>query len=515
MALYGGIRLPERPDVHNIQRLDLLPLPMIAKMHRYGMRIDVDAARALSSKFQSDMLSLKRDIANVIPPSILDKFVDAAAAIDEPDEQPYITNNSASPAATALLDTEDDARANRLFNIESSQKIASLLYDHLHLHLNLDVKIKKTKSGDRLSTGKKTLEQLKRKHPVVQLILNYREIAKLDSTYARALPLRATLHPKGKECPVCGRRHYSSEYRIHTQILTTRTETGRTASKKPNLANIPARSELGRLIRALFIASEGCVISQRDFSQIELRLGADRSGDEDMIRIYRANGDIHVDTAMRAFNKTYEEVTSDEGKLNYRAPCKNVNFAVFYLISGDGLLDLMASTYATAGKELPAHIDKRWCEQFIEIWFGLYRGVKRYLMQEESKIRRYGIAWTAAGRVRRIPEARSYHPYIQAAGVRQGSNHGIQGYSADIMKLAMGELDARLNVMQDEYLIPSYPLMTVYDELLIEAAEDDAYTIQELTGEVMDNVLVDKNTGVLQCKVPIVSEGKLMTAWKK
>jgi DNA polymerase-1 len=495
MSLYAGIELPDKPSPENVRKLDLLPVPMLRRMMRFGMRIDVPHFADLSFRLGSTMDDLRCEIVNEIPPEALDRFMEAAL----PEED---------------SDSDDAPVTDDPFNVESSARVAELLYDVLGLHLTRGVKIKTTKGGN-LSTGKKGLEQLKREHPVVPLILQYRECSKLKSTYADSMPRHAKLHPHGPDCPLCGRHHWTDEWRVHTQLLTTRTATGRTASKNPNLGNIPARTKLGQEIRAGFRASEGCVIAQRDFSQIELRLGADRSGDENMLRIYLNDGDIHVDTAMRAFDRTEEEVSTGQGKLLYRAPSKNVNFAVFYGITGSGLLDLMAATFATAGAPLPDYIDERWCDQFIAKWFSLYPGVRRYLQREEEKARRFGIVWTAAGRVRRIPEVRSFHSYIQEAGVRQGCNHGIQGYSADLMKLAMGEVEDRLGVLQDEYLIEAWPLMTIYDELLIETPEERGETIEALLEEVMDHCLDDRQTGERMCKVPIRSDGHCMLRWQK
>lgn len=498
MALFGGITLPDRPDPENVRRLDLLPIPMIRGMMRYGIRIDPEHFQALSAKFQARMTDLRREISNYVPADKLEWFVDASPEFDTDDD----------------TETTEDVRPE--FNIDSAQKIGELLYDVLRLHLTASVNVKKTKSGDRLSTGKKTLEQLKREHPVVPLILEYRECSKLDGTYAKSMPRRARFHPRGADCPLCGRKHYSDEWRVHTQILTTRTATGRTANKAPNLSNIPTRTKAGQEIRAGFIASDGHVIVQRDWAQIELRLMADRSGDPIMVDVYSRDGDIHITTALGTFPGLTEAdmAKGTPGELLYRAPAKAVNFSVVYLISAPGLLDLMAVTFATAGQPLPSYMTEAWCDDFILKWFDLYKGARRYLTTEEEKIRRYGIAWTPSGRVRRIPEVRSAHNYIQEAGVRQGSNHGIQGYSADLMKLAMGEAHQASQRLQT-CSIPTYPLLTIYDELLIETEEDSGETVSAMLEEVMDNVLTDKSNGRSLCRVPIKSDGKLLVRWKK
>lgn len=260
-----------------------------------------------------------------------------------------------------------------------------------------------------------------------------------------------------------------------------------------------------------FIASDGHVIVQRDWAQIELRILADLSGDPVMLDIYRSGGDIHMETAMRTFGLTDP---SQVDKLLHRAPAKNVNFATVYLITGLGLLDLMAVTYATAGVTLPDWMDETWCDRFIDKWFSIYTNVRPYLNSEEEKIRRHGISWTRCGRVRRIPETRSFFSYVQDAGVRQGSNHAIQGFNADLAKLAMGEMFERFEAFR-ECGIESYPLMHIYDEFLIEAPEEYGEIIELEMADVMDNVLTDKQTGVRMSKVPIKSDGHLLTRWQK
>lgn len=494
MSLYADIYLPNKPSPENVRKLDLLPIPMIRRMMRFGMRIDKSYLADLSARMGQRMADLRLDILNEIPPDALDRFMEIAD-----------------------ISTDDEVQEGELveevvpFNVESGNKIAELLYDVLGLHLG-KVTVKKTKGGERLNTGKKTLEQLKREHPVVPKILEYRENSKLKGTYADGLPRRAVLHPKGKNCPRCGRHHWSDEWRVHTKILTTRTATGRTASKEPNLGNIPTRTKMGAEIRAAFIASEGHVISQRDWSQIEVRLMADGSGDTSLIRIFVEDRDPHTETAMRAFKI---DDPSKVDKLLHRAPSKNVTFGVAYGLQAEGLVDLMAVTYATAGKPLPDFVTKEWCEDFIKTWFSIYPGARAYFNQEEEKARKYKIVWTPVGRVRRIPEAASYHSYIQEAGVRQGCNHGIQGYSADIMKLAMGEAEERLGVLERDYAVPAYPLMTIYDELLIETPEDHGDTVQAVQEDVMDHVLDDRQTGKRCSRVPIKSEGKLLERWTK
>lgn len=495
MSLFGGVTLPDRPDPENIRRLDLLAVPMARKMMRYGLRIDPPHFADLSHRLSGRMKELKGLITDEIPEEALERFVEQS--IGDPDE-----NDASVPV--------DGGDGGSDFNVESSAATARLLYETLGLHLTSGVKVKKTKGGDRLSTGKKTLEQLKREHPVVPLILEYRENSKLDSTYARTMPRKARFHPRGADCPVCGRKHWTDEWRVHTQILLTRTATGRTASKNPNLGNIPIRTKLGAEIRSCFIASEGHVIVDRDWAQIELRLLADRSADPTLIEVYRTGGDVHEKTAFGLFGSADDS----SNPVARRICAKTCNFSIVYGTTEMGLYEQLCDSFSRVKVPYPDWLTEAGCEEKINDWYGFYQGAKTYLDEEESKVRRYGINWTACGRVRRVPEVRSYHNHIQSAGVRQSNNHGIQGYSADLMRLAMGETDERLGVLA-EYGIPAYPLMTIYDQLLIEAPEDHGETVMAATAEVMDNVLVDKQTGVLRCLVPIESDGKLTRQWVK
>ncbi len=490
MPLYGGITLPDHPDPENVRKLDLLPIPMLRKMQRHGFRIDKGHFAALSARLTARMADLRADILNEIPADSLDRFLEVSGdGTDDADD----------------LETMADEG----FNVESGAKIATLLYDTLGLDRTVGVKVKKTKGGDRLSTGKKTLEQLKREHPVVPLILEYRENSKLESTYARSMPRRARFHPKGADCYECGRKHYTDEWRVHTQILTTRTP-ARFASKGPNLQNIPIKGDLGKEIRAGFIASEGHVIVQRDWSQIELRLLADRSGDLVLVAVYRSDGDVHEKTAEGLFGGSEDSTDA----VTRRISAKTANFSIVYGTTEVGLHEQLCDSFSRLKIAFPPWLSEAGCKKLIDDWYALYDGVRGYLDNEESKMRRWAIGWTACGRVRRTPEVRSYHSYVQSAGVRQGCNHSIQGFAADLMRLAMGEAQERFDGLL-EYGIEAHSLLSIHDELLVEVLEDDAETIQAILGEVMDGVLFDKDTGEDLCRVPIRSDGKLLKRWTK
>lgn len=469
--LYGGIDLPGCPDPENVRKLDLLPLNQIRRMQRVGVAIDREHLWALSERLESKRQDLKKQITSFIPPDRLDQFVG---------------------------ESDDDLT----LNVDSAEKIADLLYKELGIGIGR--RLKRTKSGKRLSTGKKQLETLKRDHPVIPLILEYREASKLKTTYADALPKLA------RWCQESG------TWRVHTELPTTRTDTSRLASKNPNLQNIPIRTKLGAEIRKAFVASPGKKLVSVDYAQIEMRLMAHLANDPQMIRIFSENGDIHTDTAMRAFNI---DDPSKVDKMLHRAPCKNIGFGVAYGLGPIGLLDLMAVTYATAGLPLPDEIDLEWCERFIEKWFGLYPKMHEYFELQHYRARRYQITWCMFGGVRRIPEVRSCHDRVVAAGLRQAGNNPIQRGAAGVMKIGMARCEDRVFEPMREMGIGAEALLPIHDELLSEVDEDWADKLKMVVEREMARALVEedgKRAGELRCRVPILTDGKVMDqGWEK
>lgn len=281
------ISLPGRPDLLNIRRLDTAIIPYTRACQRYGMRVDMDGMAALSSKFDANMERIEGEIGRLLPPGFLDRFT------------------------------------GETFNVDSAEQVGELLFDVLGVGKGKALKM--TPSGDRISTGKKQLELLKGEHPIIPLVLEYRENSKLKSTYSTGMVKMAVRHPKGERCGVCGRRHYSEEWRLHPELTITRTGTGRLACKNPNLQTIPTRSAMGREIRANFFAGEGRTLISCDFSQIELRVLAHCAREAGMIEVFqKPDGDIHLATAMDVFGLKAEEVD----KMEHRLPAKTINFAV-------------------------------------------------------------------------------------------------------------------------------------------------------------------------------------------
>jgi DNA polymerase-1 len=470
--LHGGIHLPDRPDYLNVRNLDLLPVPQIRRMRRMGIAIDIGAFERVAVKLDESLARLNGEITAFVPQPLLDRF----------------------------------AESGEEFNPASPDQVASLLFETLNLAAGTS--LKRTKSGTRLSTGKKQLEMIKRYHPVIPKLLEYREYSKLKTTYVDALPRQAVLHHKGW-C-FCGRKHYAAHHRIHTSILTTRTETGRLASKHPNLQNIPVRTAMGREIRALFVAPPGTRLISCDYAQIELRLLAHCANEEKMLAIFKAGGDIHLDTAMRAFN------ISDPAKVDkllHRAPCKNLNFGVVFGLQPPGLYDLMAVTYATAGQGMPDWLTLSWCTEFISRWFELYPGAWPFLSSTHTRARSQGVVWDMFGRVRRVPEVYSCHDRVVEAGLRQAGNMPIQSAAAGFMKIGMALVEACLERMRSAK-INVEALMSIHDELLVEVEEDEAESTAAAVSKWMCQASDDEQ-GVCALRLPLEAEAKVMTEWRK
>ncbi len=493
MSLYGGIELTGKPDLVNVQKLDLMPMRAVNEMTRYGFAIDREWFYELSSRLESEMRELRAEVSSHIPPEKLDEFIERSG-IDEEDDDGE-TNLDWSP-----------------MNVDSNEQLATLFFDVLGIGKGKQLKM--TKGGGRISTGKKQLEQLKREHPVVRPTLEYRERAKLKSTYTDSLPRQAKFHPRGECCPVCELKHQADTWRVHTQILTTRTTTGRLASKKPNLQNVSVRSELGREVRKGFIASPGTELVSTDFSQMEVRMTAHYTKDPNMLRIYHTPGaDIHVDTARRAFGLGPDEKPD---KLTQRDPSKTTTFLVIYSGTEVALLDTLVTNFAIANIPTPEWLTQEWCADFIHTFlYELYPTIPEYWDQQDYRARRYGIVWTLFGRVRRVPEVSSVHNRIQNAGLRQARNQPIQGSCADINKLAIAmNQDLVVDEMRHEG-IWDWPLISVHDELIQEVEEGYGELVKLRTEMMFNETMLDVDTGEYMCQVPIESSGTVMKRWAK
>ena len=335
-------------------------------------------------------------------------------------------------------------QAGEEFNINSPKQLGTILFEKLQLPNG-----KKTKTG--YSTSAEVLERLKNEHSIVADILEYRQLAKLKSTYAEGLS------------------HFISEKdgRIHGRFNQTITATGRLSSTDPNLQNIPIRMEIGREIRKVFIPKEGYVFLDADYSQIELRLLAHMSGDQSLIDAYNSGKDIHRITASEVFHVPFEDVTKE-----IRGKAKAVNFGIVYGISSFSL-----------GQDL--NISKKEADQYIERYFATYPGIKKYLDDSVESGKQKGYATSLMGRRRPIPELSSSNYIQRSFGERVAMNSPIQGTAADIIKVAMIRVNDRIKKEK----LKSRLLLQIHDELLIETHPDEVLEVTKILEEEMSGVM--------------------------
>lgn len=354
------------------------------------------------------------------------------------------------------LEQEIYRDAGEEFNINSPKQLGVILFEKLKLP-----GAKKTKSG--FSTAADVLEKLAPDYAIVAKILEYRQLAKLKSTYADGLA-----------------GFIAADGRIHGTFNQTITATGRISSTDPNLQNIPVRTELGRLLRKVFIAKEGYVLIDADYSQIELRVLAAMSGDETLIAAFRDNADIHRLTASQVFHIPFDEVTPLQ-----RRNAKAVNFGIVYGISAFGLSEDL-------------HISVKEAGEYIDKYFQTYPKVKDFLDNAVKEAKEKGYAETLFHRRRPVPELKSGNFMQRSFGERVAMNSPIQGTAADIIKIAMIRVNERLRAEQFQ----SRLILQIHDELLIEAEPSEVEAVKELLAQEMVNAVhlsvameIDMKTG--------------------
>ena len=351
------------------------------------------------------------------------------------------------------------AMAGETFNINSPKQLGEILFGKLGLPHG-----KKTKTG--WSTNADVLEKLRYEAPIVDAVLEYRQYAKLKSTYADGL--LKTIDPDG---------------RIRTRFQMTVTATGRLSSTEPNLQNIPTRTDLGSEIRRMFVPDEGCVLVDADYSQIELRLLAHISGDEAMRAAFRSGGDIHTATAAQVFHVAPADVTPE-----MRRSAKAVNFGIVYGISAFSLSQDIGVTVAEA-------------KAYMEAYFATFPGVRSYMDAVVEKARETGFVETIFHRRRDLPELTSSNHNLRAFGERVALNMPIQGTAADIMKLAMVAAHKRLKAELPEARL----VLQVHDELIVECPETQAEAAARLLEEEMEHVV--------ELSVPLTAEAHWGKNW--
>lgn len=341
------------------------------------------------------------------------------------------------------LEKEIHALAGEEFNIGSPAKVGEILFDRLAL----DPKAKKTKTGQ-YSTSEEVLEKVAHKSPIVGKILEHRQLKKLLSTYLTALP--AAIDPRtGK---------------IHTNYNQTVTATGRISSSSPNLQNIPVRDDIGREIRRAFIADPGHLFLSADYSQIELRLVADFSGDETMTDAFAHGKDIHAITAAKIYHTSAEKVTDTQ-----RRHAKTANFGILYGISAFGLASRL-------------NIPRSEAKELIDSYFDTFPTIKRYMNESVEHARENGYVATKMGRKRFLPDINSKNPVVRGYAERNAVNAPIQGSAADIIKCAMVAIADEMERKGME----SKMIMQVHDELNFDVVPEELPALQELVGRQME-----------------------------
>ena len=392
-------------------------MPVLAEMEEAGVMIDTEGLKETSRLFTEQMLALENEIHSL-------------AGMD--------------------------------FNISSPKQVGEVLFDHL----KLDAKAKKTKKGQYV-TNEEVLEALKRKHPIVGKILEYRGLKKLLSTYIDALPQlinKQTGH-------------------IHTSFNQTVTATGRLSSSNPNLQNIPVRDAQGKEVRKAFIPYPGQLFFSADYSQIELRIMAHLSKDENLIEAFLHGNDIHQATAAKIFKKPLDEVTPDE-----RRKAKTANFGIIYGISAFGLAERMGVSRTEA-------------KQLIDEYFQTYPGVKTYMDKSIAMAREKGFTETIFKRRCQLPDINSNNAVVRGYAERNAINAPIQGSAADIIKIAMIRVSRR---MKQEGL-KSKMILQVHDELNFSVLPEEKERLQALVIEEMQ--------GAAQLSVPLIADCGWGTNW--
>ncbi|MBO7367031.1 MAG: DNA polymerase I, partial [Paludibacteraceae bacterium] len=365
-------------------------------------------------------------------------------------------------SAMNALEQEIQTLAGFEFNVNSPKQVGEALFERLHL----SEKAKKTKGGQYV-TNEEVLEGIKGKHPVVGKILEYRGVKKLLSTYIDALP--KLVNPKTG--------------RIHTSFNQAVTATGRLSSSNPNLQNIPVRDEQGREIRKVFIPDDGCVFLSADYSQIELRLMAHLSGDENMIEAFQSGKDIHAATAAKIYKVPIEEVTSE-----MRRRAKTANFGIIYGISAFGLAQRLDIS-RTEAKEL------------IDGYFATYPHIRDYIQECIDRAKQNGYVETIFHRKRYLADINSSNSIVRGFAERNAVNAPIQGSAADLMKIAM----IRVYEECKKAGLKSKMILQVHDELNFSVLPDELDTLKKIVVDCMQNVA--------QLRVPLIVDCGVGANW--
>ncbi len=403
--------------------IELPLIPLLQKMHEIGIKIDVRFLRDLGREYHKKLSVLEKKIWE---------------------------------------------QSGNEFNIKSPKQLGEVLFEKMGLG---GKKVKKTAGGVK-STKESELEKMKDEHPVIGLVLEYRELAKLLSTYIDVLPTLA-----------------DENDRIHTQFIQTGAATGRMSSQDPNLQNIPIKTELGRAIRNAFISEDGYTLVSFDYSQIELRIAAFLSDDEKLIEIFAKGTDVHTGVASRVFGVEEKDVTKD-----MRRKAKVINFGILY---GMGVNALKANLGSTRDE----------AQKFYDEYFKNFSGLARYLTHTKAEASRLGFTETFFGRRRYFEGIHSRLPFIKAAAERMAINAPIQGTQADLIKISMRRIHDKLK--EEGLLEKARLLLQVHDELIYEIRTPEVKRVATIVKSVMENVLTREQTK----NVPIITSANAGKNW--
>ena len=456
---YLGMTVPSRADLLGKKTLAAAlgeELPEAVTCACYMAYVAYKASGVLKERLEKEgMLKLYREMEMPLIYSLY-HMEQAGVRVDKEQLKQY---GEQLEGKIATLEQEVYELAGEKFNINSPKQLGEILFERMQLPHG-----KKTKTG--YSTAADVLEKLAPDYPVVQKILEYRQLTKLNSTYAQGLA-----------------GFIREDGRIHGKFNQTITATGRISSTEPNLQNIPVRMELGRAIRKVFVPEDGYVFVDADYSQIELRILAHMSGDERLINAYRDAQDIHAITASEVFHTPLAEVTPLQ-----RCNAKAVNFGIVYGISAFGLSEDLS-------------ISRKEALEYINKYFETYPGVKTFLDDQVKIGKEQGYVTTMYGRKRPIPELKSGNFMQRSFGERVAMNSPIQGTAADIMKLAMIAVDRELR----EKHLRSRIVLQVHDELLVEAHQEEV--------EQVVQILTDKMKHAADLKVSLEVEAHEGNNW--
>jgi DNA polymerase-1 len=437
--LYNGVRLlGNGPSIHNIQKLDAGAMPMIAAMARTGLQVDLDHFANMETELVRDMDRTTEEVH-----TLTGKYI----------------------------------------NLDSGDQVAELLFKKLKLK---QARFKLTPSGDRETVEDETLKAIQHDHPVVPLILTYKELSKLLGTYVRPMPRLA-------------RRDSSGLYRMFPNFSTTRVPSGRLSCKAPNLLAMPSRTDRGRDIRRGFITKSGWCYVSVDESQIEVRLAAHSSGDPGLIRVYEEEEDVYSDFATTAFRLQDNRFKDNDGwhyptvkKMDHRYPAKTCILAAIYDVSAGGLLEQMPPGLGWTENR---------CQELINAFYLKYPGIIDDRRRHHRMARRLGYVYDMWGRILHVAAVRSVHPWVVGGALREVGNFPYQSGAQGTIKLTMAAVFDDL--MGTEDII--HPLLQVHDELLFECREDMADELIALVRYRFETCA--------PLRVPIKASGAKASSW--